>query len=336
MRIAVYGPWRRVGAVVDDVVIDLNHAHALTLSTSRSSERAQSHADAEVPAELGAFIAEGDSAIEAAENAIASVFPARGEEVEFDGHAVAHPLRAVRLHAPIAVGRSRLFMALGNYAEHVQGAWKRRGDDRTVADVEAAVREKGPTHFIKHQSSIVSSGDPVRYPRRTEQLDFEAEVAVVIGSPGRDIAEKDFTTHVWGVVLLNDWSVRDYVNRERDFAYTKNFDTSCTVGPWISVGEVGDVQDVTFQTEINGTLRQFGNTSDMIFSFAEYAAYLSRDLTLRPGDLISAGTCTGTGADISEEGLAALEGQQRFLREGDEVVISSPQIGTIHNVVHAP
>jgi 2-keto-4-pentenoate hydratase/2-oxohepta-3-ene-1,7-dioic acid hydratase in catechol pathway len=330
VRVAVFGADERLGAVVGDAIVDLNLARRALLE-ARRAPNAESDALAQVPPRLDAFMRLGQTGLDAAAEAIASIDPADVSRT-IDERVVVTPLVAATLHPPLTA-TSRLFMAMGNYPDHISNIWKRR-DGRSVGsphEVSAEIRAQGRAHFVKHRATVIPTGADVRYPSRTSCLDFEAEVAVILGSSFVDLAEQELQGLVWGVTLVNDWSIRDYANRSRDFAYTKNFDTSCTVGPWITVGEVEDVQSVPFGASVNGTTRQRGTTADMAFSFAELASYLSTDMTLLAGDLISAGTCAGTGADILDEELAALPGQRRFLDVGDEVEVSAPSIGAIRN-----
>jgi acylpyruvate hydrolase len=116
----------------------------------------------------------------------------------------------------------------------------------------------------------------------------------------------------------------------------KNWDGAVSVGPVISVGEISNAQDVAFQTRVNGEIRQSGNTRDMTFSFAEYLEYVTRDITFMPGDMIAAGTCKGTAMDstprVEGGGFAS---DKLFLKVGDVVEVSSPQIGVLRNRVVA-
>ena len=173
------------------------------------------------------------------------------------------------------------------------------------------------------------------YPAKTQRLDYEAEVAVVLGQGGHDISEADAPSHYWGYTMLNDWSIRDgnYASRGLSFNLQKNFDTSSSLGPCVVVGGIPDAQNIDFQTTVDGQVRQQGNTKDMVFSFAEFLAYLSKDQTFRPGDLISGGTCAGTAADSAHYDANNVADPSGFLRPGHLVEVSSPQIGVLRNKV---
>ena len=146
----------------------------------------------------------------------------------------------------------------------------------------------------------------------------------------RDVRASEAKDLVWGVTLLGDWSIRSPAEPTGPprFGMAKNFDQSCSLGPCIVVGEL-DPTDVEVETYVNGERRQQFNTRDMVFSFWEYIEYLSRDLTLYPGDIISGGTAAGTAADSSPRLTDGNLAPERFLKPGDLVRITSPAIGTL-------
>ena len=166
--------------------------------------------------------------------------------------------------------------------------------------------------------------------RQGGPLDYEGEVAIVLGKQGKDVRAHDAKDLVWGVTLLGDWSIRSPREPEGPlkFGMAKNFDQSCSLGPCIVVGEL-DPSDIDVETWVNGERRQRFNTRDMVFSFWEYIEYLSRDLTLYPGDILSGGTAAGTAADSSPRLPDGQFAPERFLKPGDVVEIGSPHIGTL-------
>lgn len=333
MRIAVFGSDRRVGLVREREIIDVNEAYAKFLAeTGVPRWLAWSHAH--VPASLHEFIREGSRALDCVQQAVDYLDTEAQDYTGPAGVPVRYALDAVRLHPPVAAPDARFMMCFANFADHVRDHRRHRfGESLSIEEVTAGVRSTGPAHFLKHVRTIVGPDDDVRRPARTERFDYEGEVAVVLGRSGRDVSVPDLADLVWGYVLVNDWSVRDYANSARDFGYTKNFDTAASLGPWISVGEIPDPQDVPFSTTVNGAERQRGNTKDMIFGFAEMAEYLSRDLTLQPGDMISSGTPSGTAHDSSPLGSDGRALPELFLQPGDEVEVASPAIGSLRNVV---
>ena len=175
----------------------------------------------------------------------------------------------------------------------------------------------------------IGPGSVVRFAKSMQQLDYEGEVAVVLGKRGSQLKPSDAEEMVWGVTLMIDWSLRDL--REipnSSFALGKNFDTSVSLGPCIVVDEVTP-DAVHVSTRINGELRQDFDSSMMVFSFGEYLEYLSRELTLLPGDIISGGTGAGTALDSSKKEGHHTGGVDWFLQPGDYVEVESPEIGRL-------
>lgn len=192
-----------------------------------------------------------------------------------------------------------------------------------------------PSLFVRFARSFVGHKEPLVRPRISDQLDYEAEVAIVIGRPGRHIAERDALDHVAALTLCNEGTVRDWV-RHAKFNVTqgKNFDASASMGPWL-VPFAGEPQiaDIRLTARVNGDLRQDDRTSRMIFGFRTIVAYVSTFTTLVPGDIIVTGTPTGAGARLDPP---------VWLKPGDTVEIEAEGIGTLRNGVvdempgHAP
>jgi len=183
--------------------------------------------------------------------------------------------------------------------------------------------------FYKVGSSISDPGGEVPYPSRTRYLDYEGEVALVIGKGGKDIRRKDLLDHIFGYTLFDDFSLRDNMDKGvMNFARVKNFQGSGALGPVIALkDEVPDPQDVDFSTAVNGEVRQRGNTRDMLRGFAEWVEFLSADSELNPGDVIASGTCAGTAADSNKRDESGNFQPGRFLKVGDVVEVSSKRIG---------
>jgi 2-keto-4-pentenoate hydratase/2-oxohepta-3-ene-1,7-dioic acid hydratase in catechol pathway len=306
MKIVVFGPQRRVGALIADGVVDLN----------QSDER--------VPADLEGFIAGGAGTLEHAQRALERPDPG-----------AVHPLGSVKLHAP-SVNRARVACAGGNYAKHSAGALAARGEQVDVDEVYRRSREAGPWGFWKVIAEFAADGDAVVYPSRATLFDYEGELAVVLGQRASDIPAARAAEHIWGVTLLNDWSIRNDMGpgRPLSFNMAKNFDTSVSLGPCIVVGEL-DPQDVQVQTRVNGQVRQDYSSREMTFSFAEFLEYLSRDFTFLPGDLIAGGTGAGTAMDSTRPGPDGTRSTALYLNPGDTVEVASPGIGTLTNQIVA-
>lgn len=187
---------------------------------------------------------------------------------------------------------------------------------------------KYPSLFVRSPSSMVGSGQPIEKPKVSEQLDYEGELVIVIGKGGRHIAREAAWSHIFGMTLCNEGTVRDWL-RHGKFNVTqgKNFDRSGSIGPWIVTADELDPRgphDIV--TRVNGEVRQQDTTERLMFPFDFLIAYLSTFATLKPGDMIVTGTPTGAGARFDPP---------RWLKVGDVVEVESSRIGVLRNVVAA-
>jgi acylpyruvate hydrolase len=338
LKIVVFGPERRVGAIHDDrLVVDLSSAYAKLLRERDGERHATDLAAALVPADLCRFIERGDAALDAASSSIEHLFQHAHDQLGPLGETIVHPIEAMRLHAPRPAG-ARIACAGGNFADHhLAMARNRPGGSKEAAEltlegVAASIRRSGFWGFWKIDRTCLGPGDAVSYPARAKYLDYEGEAAIVLGRQGKNIRAEDWKAYVWGVTLLCDWSIRQIPDTGRmNFAMQKNFDGSCSLGPCILVG--ADAANVDVTTTVNGDRRQGFNTRDMVFSFGECLAFLSRDLTLYPGDIVSGGTGAGTAQDSSAQIGDGVLSPERFLKAGDVVEVASPQIGVLRNKV---
>jgi 2-keto-4-pentenoate hydratase/2-oxohepta-3-ene-1,7-dioic acid hydratase in catechol pathway len=183
-----------------------------------------------------------------------------------------------------------------------------------------------PSLFIRFPRSFTGHDRPLIRPKASRQLDYEGEIAVVIGKGGRHIAETDALSHIAALTLCNEGTLRDWV-RHAKFNVTqgKNFDASGAMGPWIvPFTHPAQITDVRLVTRVNGEVRQDDRTSRMIFPVAKQIAYISTFTTLVPGDIIVTGTPTGAGARFDPP---------RYLAPGDVVEIEAEGIGTLRNTV---
>ena len=338
MKIVVYGPEKRVGALQGEEVIDLNWAYARFVRETRDERLPYAVANAQVPFDLEQLIVAGERALEGAQQAVDHLASRAGDGLGLRGEQLVIPAAATKLHAPLAHRGVKIAMAGANYVDHLFDMMRERNPDTTYDQVRDESRKRGIGGFWKLPSFVVNHEDEIAYPAKTRYLDYEGEVSIVIGKPARDASAHDLLDYVWGYTLQNDWSARDQVDASIGglaYASQKNWDGSSTIGPCIVVGEIKDPQDVPFQTRVNGEVRQDGNTRDMTFSFAEYIEYLTRDITFNPGDIISAGTCKGTAMDQTRRVEGGFENDRLFLRVGDVVEVSSPLIGTLRNRIVA-
>ena len=335
MKIVVFGPDRRTGALRENAtVVDLSYACAKYLRERHGERHAVTMAAALVPPDLARFIEGGPRVLEHARDALEHLDKAAATQLGPRGEKIIHALSEVHLHAPKPAG-ARVACAGSNYADHAGRMAANLGLQPEVAgdragDVTASVRRRGIWGFWKVDREAVGPDGNVVYPAITRRLDYEGELAIVLGKDGKDIKADSFRDYVWGVTLLADWSIRDMseANAPLKFAMQKNFDTSHSIGPCIAVGEA-DPANIDVETFVNGERRQSYNTRSMIFPFGELMEYLSRDFSLRAGDIISAGTAAGTAADSSVPLPDRTFPPELFLKVGDTVEVRSPSVGAL-------
>jgi len=223
------------------------------------------------------------------------------------------PLSEARIHAPIP--NPEKIVAIGlNYEDHAQ-------------ETGAPIPEK-PVVFTKYPNTIIGPGEAIRIPPITEQVDYEAELAVVIGKTARNVPESEALDHVFGYANANDVSARDLQFSEGgQWTRSKSLDTFMPFGPFIATkDEVPDPQNLSIRAILNGETVQDGTTAKMIFPVAELVAFLSTGMTLVPGDIIITGTPPGVGM---------ARDPQLWMKPGDEVTIEIENLGTLTNPVEA-
>jgi 2-keto-4-pentenoate hydratase/2-oxohepta-3-ene-1,7-dioic acid hydratase in catechol pathway len=336
VKIVVYGPERRTGALRDGSVVDLSYACAKYLRERTGERHAVTMAAAVVPPDLARFIEGGPRVIESAQKALDHLGNAHNQLTP-RGDRIDYPLSEVRLHAPKPAG-AKVACAGGNFADHQMAMAAKFGDTADLSgDVKAKLRGRGMWGFWKVDREAAGPDANVIYPSLTRRLDYEGELAIVLGKDGKDIKAADGKSYIWGVTLFSDWSIRDMhePNGPLKFAMQKNFDTSHSIGPCIVVGEQVDAYNADVETYVNSDRRQHYNTRDMVFSFGDFMEYLSRDFTLRAGDIISGGTAAGTAADSSNLLPDKTFPNDRFLKPGDTVEVRSPAIGVLRNRIVA-
>jgi acylpyruvate hydrolase len=218
-------------------------------------------------------------------------------------------LADARLHAPVTDPQKIICLGL-NYRDHAE---------ETGQDIPAA-----PMWFAKFANSLIGSGEDVVLPRaHPEYVDYEAELALVIGAPARNVTAEDALACIAGAMPFNDVSARDLQLQNPLWTSGKAIDTFAPCGPaLVTLDEIEDLQKLGLRTRINGELVQEGTTANLVFGPAEVVAWLSRTMTLLPGDVIATGTPAGVGA-----------AQGRFLRDGDTVEVEIDDLGTVRNGV---
>ena len=229
------------------------------------------------------------------------------------------PLADVTLTAPILYP-TNIFCAAANYQDHFREMTGHDVDKSTI----------NPYFFNKvANQTVIGTGENIQKPHITEKMDWEAEIAVVIGRPGRNILAADAMDHVAGYCIINDLSARDYLNREdwpsmrSDWLWQKSFDTSAPMGPWITPkSEIADPQNLSLQTWVNGELKQDSHSKWMVFTIAEQIEALSEHFTLLAGDVIASGTGSGVGHPNAT-----------YLNAGDVCRIEIEGLGGIDNPI---
>jgi acylpyruvate hydrolase len=192
---------------------------------------------------------------------------------------------------------------------------------RAHAEEQGAEPPETPTFFAKFRNALAAPGAAVPLPPWSERVDYEAEVAFVIRDRCKDVPEEQAIDHVAGYTLLNDLSARDYQFKTPQWMPGKTFDGAAPCGPaLVTPDEAGPHDGIEIELTLNGELMQKSSTADLVHSVPALIAYLSKLMTLQPGDVISTGTPAGVGN---------LRDPKVFLRPGDEVVISSPQLGVL-------
>jgi 2-keto-4-pentenoate hydratase/2-oxohepta-3-ene-1,7-dioic acid hydratase in catechol pathway len=221
----------------------------------------------------------------------------------------------VQLLAPFSRMRRNLWCVGRNYHEHAK---------ELAGSVFRASQDKGwPIVFTKPPEGVVGPHADVMLPVGiSDEIDYEAELAVVIGRGGRGITRADAMKHVFGYTIVNDVTARDVQMRHQQWDLGKSFDGFCPMGPWVATADELDGRATRVRCWVNGELRQDGHTADMIFDIPTLIETISRGITLHPGDIIATGTPAGVGMGMKPP---------RWLRRGDVVRIEVDGIGTFEN-----
>jgi 2-keto-4-pentenoate hydratase/2-oxohepta-3-ene-1,7-dioic acid hydratase in catechol pathway len=245
---------------------------------------------------------------------------ADGQTLPAMGQAVA--LKDVCLLAPIPKPRRNIFCVGKNYLDHVKEI-----KDSKLGEAQGSMANlpKHPVVFSKVPETVIASRMGIdSHPAATQEMDYEAELAVVIAKKGKAIAKADAMKHVWGYTIINDVSARDVQAKHVQFHIGKSFDTFCPMGPWLVSADELDEKNTKIQCWVNGELRQDGNTNQMIFDIPTVIESISAGMTLYPGDVIATGTPSGVGMGFKPP---------RFLKKGDSVKIQIDGIGVLENPV---
>lgn len=227
------------------------------------------------------------------------------------------PLSEVRLDAPVRPARN-VFCVGRNYLEHAREGAKALGRELSLPTV--------PTFFTKAPTAIAAPEATLELEAAvSSEYDYEAELAVVIGTRCKDVAERSWSDVVFGYTCLNDVTARDLQRAHGQWFKGKSLDDTCPIGPWVVSADEIDPQRLDIGLRLNGVEKQRSNTSQMIFGIPRIIAELSRGMTLEPGDVIATGTPSGVGFARTPP---------EFLRDGDEVAVSIEGIGTLRNHIN--
>jgi 2-keto-4-pentenoate hydratase/2-oxohepta-3-ene-1,7-dioic acid hydratase in catechol pathway len=229
------------------------------------------------------------------------------------------PFAQVSFEAPIPQPRRNIFCVGKNYHEHAH-EFSRSGFDSSAA---AGAVPKNPIIFSKVPESVIANHAEVVIDRKVSSaIDYEAELAVIIGKKGRGISRQDAFDHVWGYTIVNDVTARDLQGRYSQWLIGKSQDTFCPMGPWAVTKDELDLDKAAIRCFINGELRQNSRISLLIFDIPTIIATLSEGLTLYPGDIIATGTPAGVGIGFDPP---------KYLKGGDVMRVEIDGIGALEN-----
>ncbi|MGY2288241.1 fumarylacetoacetate hydrolase family protein [Pseudomonas sp. SDO528_S397] len=246
---------------------------------------------------------------------VKALLVAQGEGLALDDATVLAPLSPSR----------NIFCVGKNYQEHA-AEFSASGFDHSAKEGEIA--PEFPVVFTKTPQSVIGHQAPIPlHAQVTHQLDYEAELGVVIGKGGRGISREQAMAHVWGYTIINDVTARDLQKNHRQWFLGKSLDGFCPMGPWVVTADEFNPQDAAIKCWVNGELRQNANTRDLIFDIPALIECLSAGIELKAGDVISTGTPVGVGIGFTPP---------RFLQAGDVVRIAIDGLGELENPVAHP
>ena len=232
------------------------------------------------------------------------------------------PLNGATVLAPITQPRRNIFCVGKNYHEHA-AEFSKSGFDSSAKEGELA--PDFPVVFTKPASTVIGPGDAIpSHPEVTSQLDYEAEFAVVIGKAGRGIKKANAFDHIFGYTIVNDFTARDLQKKHRQWFIGKSLDGFCPMGPYLVTNDEVDAQNLDIKCWVNGELRQYSNTSLLIFDIPTIIETLSAGMTLQPGDVIATGTPAGVGIGFNPP---------KWLKTGDTIKIEVQGLGVLENAV---
>jgi 2-keto-4-pentenoate hydratase/2-oxohepta-3-ene-1,7-dioic acid hydratase in catechol pathway len=298
---------QRLGELRDPDIIDLGRAHDLFLSEVTGTRKEE---PTSFPHRMIDLLESGEIERGYISNLIDHVYrvlPRRSRELQ--QQKVLLKMTDVHILPPVPVPPKIICLGL-NYSDHAEEA-------------RVPLPER-PLLFSKPSTTIVGPEDPVVYPKISTQVDYEVELAAIIGKRGKEIAESDAYYHVAGYTVFNDVSARDIQFADKQWFRGKSFDTFAPTGPClVSRDQVGDPHNLKMYLRVNGETRQRGTTANMIFKIPQLIAFISNVMTLQPGDIIATGTPAGVGFHAKPE--------RRLLKPGDLMEAEIEGIGLLRN-----
>jgi 2-keto-4-pentenoate hydratase/2-oxohepta-3-ene-1,7-dioic acid hydratase in catechol pathway len=307
----------RIGAVVEDSVIDLNAACALYLHDVENEGAFYRLADALVPANMRALFEGGDTSLEAAQKALSYALQ-RNVVAGPQGEPIAYGLADIKLKAPIIP--KKFFHTAGNFREHHEEATKAGFSHPVLPWIV----------FFQNVDAIIGHEEAVVYPEHlTQELDYELELAVVLKKTGKHFSPEEAQDYVGGYVIFNDITARDIQRREMKsgvFSFCKGIDTFCPLGPWIvTADEISEPHNLAMELRVNGDSRQRSHSSKMSVKIPEILSHYS-PMGYSAGDVVSTGTVSG---------VAAFSGDPKawYLKAGDVMECEIEKIGVLRNPV---
>ena len=264
-----------------------------------------------LPTTMLTLIQQGDSALDRIKAII--------YKVEMDKNfPLLIPLSSVRIMAPIPRPTKNIFCIGKNYAEHAMESDKN-------ADPNIAI-PKYPVIFTKAPTAVIGLGDFINsHQQITDALDYEVELAVIIGKKATYVSKEEAMDYVFGYTIMNDITARDLQKQHQQYFRGKSLDSSAPMGPYlVHKSSIPSADNLTVTSKVNGELRQNANTKDFIFDIPTLISTISSGITLEPGDIIATGTPAGVGAYMNPP---------TFLKPGDEVELAITSIGTLKNTV---
>jgi len=242
-------------------------------------------------------------------------------KIDASGEKIA--LSAVKLKAPVPLPLRNIMCVGKNYIEHAR-EFAASGFDSSAGGAADAI-PTAPIIFTKVPQSVIGPGEAILYPTGvSEQLDYEAELAVIIGKGGRGISKARSMDHVWGYTILNDVTARDIQGKHKQWFLGKSMDTFAPMGPFCATADEVDLKTGGIKCWVNGELRQDAKFSDLIFDVPTLIETISAGITLVPGDIIATGTPVGVGIGFKPP---------KFLNKGDKIDMEVAGIGRLANHV---